>query len=380
MSGCLASFCNNSSKKGYIMKVFPKNPERRASWLQNVVRENWVLTDNSYLCEVHFSPEMWERRADHKRKLNPNAVPTIFEFFIKEKIINDISESSTLAAYVSSTIEPDKQKEDNETMVNVQNKDYQTINDISEPSTLAAYVSSTVEPDKQKEDNETNNVQNKDYQILNDISEPSTSAAYISSVDKSDKEKKCRQGRLEEIIRRQQLSLIKMRRKMKALRNTVQTLKSKVNNDKYRKALSSIFTKDQIEVLFTKRRSVRNWLNETIKRALQFKFVCGANGYEELTRQGLSLPSLRTLRRRLEYFKFEHGISDLMFKFLKHKKSYFNKETNFECGLIFDEMAITPKKCYDPSTESLIGDITFPNEEGNATHALTFMLVGIASR
>lgn len=43
-------------------------------------------------------------------------------------------------------------------------------------------------------------------------------------------------------------------------------------------------------------------------------------------------------------------------------------------------MAIMPKKSYDPSTERLIGDITFPNENGNATHDLVFMLVGIASR
>lgn len=90
---------------------------------------------------------------------------------------------------------------------------------------------------------------------------------------------------------------------MKALRNTVaikaseiQALKRKINNDKYKKALSSVFTKDQFEALFTKRKTIRNWSNETIKRALQLKFVCGANRYEELTRQGISLPSLRTLR------------------------------------------------------------------------------------
>ncbi|KMQ81763.1 thap domain-containing protein, partial [Lasius niger] len=128
------------------MKVFPRNPERRALWLQNVGRENWVPTDNSYLCEVHFSPEMWERRADHKRKLKSNAVPTIFGFFMKEKIINNISEPSTSATEPStSAAAPNKSA--------------------AEPSTSAAYVSSTVEPDKQKEDNETMvNAKNKDYQ------------------------------------------------------------------------------------------------------------------------------------------------------------------------------------------------------------------------
>jgi len=219
------------------------------------------------------------------------------------------------------------------------------------------------------------------------MSEPSTSVTYTSSINKPDKEKKYEQEKYKKIIQRQQLSLIKSRRMMKALRNTVaikaleiQALKRKINSDKYKKALSSVFTEDQIEALFTKRRTIRNWSNETIKRALQLKFVCGANGYEELTRQGIPLPSLRTLRRRLKHFKFEPGISDLMIKFLTYKKSHFENETDFECGLIFDEMAITPNKCYNPSTESLIGHITFSNEKGNATHALVFMLVGIASR
>lgn len=154
----------------------------------------------------------------------------------------------------------------------------------------------------------------------------------------------------------------------------------KKDNDTYKKALSSIFTEDQIKCLVKKNRNVKEWSHETIKRALQLKFVCGVNGYEELIRKGMPFPSVRTLRRRLESFKFKPGISNEMLEFLKYKKSYFKLDIDLECGLIFDEMAITPKKCYDSSSGSVIGDITFPNEEGNATHALVFMLVGIASR
>ncbi|XP_024891736.1 THAP domain-containing protein 10-like, partial [Temnothorax curvispinosus] len=64
MGGCAAPFCNNSSRKGYIMKVFPRDPQRRALWERNVPRENWTATNNSCLCEMHFAPEMWERRRD----------------------------------------------------------------------------------------------------------------------------------------------------------------------------------------------------------------------------------------------------------------------------------------------------------------------------
>lgn len=166
---------------------------------------------------------------------------------------------------------------------------------------------------------------------------------------------------------------------MRVLRKNIQ-LQTKINNsDKYRTALISIFTENQIQALFTKKKSIWNWSDKTIQRALQLKFICG-NGYEGLIQQGYPFPSLRTLRRKLENFKFEPGISNQMFKFLAHKKSFFEKETDLECGLVFDEMAIISKKCYNSSTGSLIRDVTFPNEKGRATHVLVFMLVGISNR
>lgn len=39
---------------------------------------------------------MWEKRADQKRKLKPNAVPTIFGFFLKEKIQQNAKEMSEI--------------------------------------------------------------------------------------------------------------------------------------------------------------------------------------------------------------------------------------------------------------------------------------------
>lgn len=174
--------------------------------------------------------------------------------------------------------------------------------------------------------------------------------------------------------------MIRMRKTMKTLRFTIHTLKHKDNNDKYKKALYSVFTDCQVKALFTKKRSVRTWSHKTIERALQLKFVCGNNGYEELIRQGIPLPSLRTLQRKVEDFKFEPGISEEMFDYLKNKKPAFKNEIDLECGLIFDEMSITSKKSYNPSTGSFIGNITFPNDKAIATHALVFMLVGIGSR
>jgi len=95
---------------------------------------------------------------------------------------------------------------------------------------------------------------------------------------------------------------------MKALRSKIRMLENQINNDKYKKALKSIFTDDQIKALFAKKHNVRSWSEDTIHRGLRLKFVCGANGYEELIRQGIPLPNLRTLRRKLQNFEFKPGI------------------------------------------------------------------------
>lgn len=93
----------------------------------------------------------------------------------------------------------------------------------------------------------------------------------------------------------------------------------------------------------------------------------------------MPLPSLRTLRRRLENLKFESGISNEMLDFLKLKASHLQNNDK-ECGLVMDEMSITTKNIYDSSTKAMLGNITYPNQKGIATHALTFMIVGTARR
>ncbi|XP_011705451.1 PREDICTED: uncharacterized protein LOC105460655, partial [Wasmannia auropunctata] len=211
----------------------------------------------------------------------------------------------------------------------------------------------------------TNNTENEEVinieTVINDISNiivPTTSSANIpiSKFHKNEKKEREKCKKCNELMKKQYLRFIIIRKKMKALRYKNKILESKVDNDKYKKAMSTIFNEDQVRALLKKVR-IRDWLNETVQRALKLKFICGISGYEELLRQEIPLPSLRTLSRKLEDFKFELGISNQMFEFLKLKKSSFN-ETDFECGLIFDEMAIISKKCYNPATGSLVGDIT----------------------
>jgi len=103
----------------------------------------------------------------------------------------------------------------------------------------------------------------------------------------------------DKIFHKQWLHTIKAKKKIKALKFKIRMLEDQINNDKYKKALKSIFNDDQIKALLAKKHNVRSWSEDTIHRGLQLKLVCGVNGYEELIRQGIPLPNLRTLRRKL---------------------------------------------------------------------------------
>lgn len=64
-------------------------------------------------------------------------------------------------------------------------------------------------------------------------------------------------------------------------------------------------------------------------KAYKLKFARGTSGYQELLKQKLPLPSLRTLSRKLEGLKFQLGICNEIFEdfeFLKIKVSQFEKE------------------------------------------------------
>lgn len=139
--------------------------------------------------------------------------------------------------------------------------------------------------------------------------------------------------------------------------------------------------RDQVEAL---RRSTRfkKWSNATITKALKLRFACGSTGYEELIKQHLPLPSLRTLRRRLENVHFEPGILYEVFEFLKIKVGHFKDPHEGDCVITVDEMAITPSKVYDPALKVYLGNVNLASHstEELANHALVIMLGGITRR
>lgn len=150
------------------------------------------------------------------------------------------------------------------------------------------------------------------------------------------------------IIKNQNVRLRKLKKCLLTVRHDLKLKKKQKNQSNYAALLSKlqeIFTDDQIAVLKNNKR-VKKWSNKSIMKALQLRFSCGITGYEELRRQKFPLSGLRTLRRKIENFKFESGISDDIFNFLKLKVSNWN-EIDKECCLVYDEISIPSGKFFE---------------------------------
>jgi len=59
--------------------------------------------------------------------------------------------------------------------------------------------------------------------------------------------------------------------------------------------------------------------------------ACGQKGYEELRRQNLPYPSIRTLQHHIQNLKFKPGIFQDIFKLLKMKVSTSHEEKYTIC-------------------------------------------------
>jgi hypothetical protein len=98
-----------------------------------------------------------------------------------------------------------------------------------------------------------------------------------------------------------------------------------------------------------------------------------------LLSQKYPLPSLRTLRRSIQFVKFESGILTEVFQFLAIKVRDMSVQER-ECCLTLDEMSITASVELDNRSGNFIGDVTLPGHSGAATHSLVFMIGGITTR
>ncbi|CAL1680856.1 unnamed protein product [Lasius platythorax] len=85
MPSCCAENCRNRAEQGFRLFRFPADQERKEIWIKQCAKNP---KGDSRLCEFHFDDFQFEnKRQDGRRKLKPNAIPTIF---INKDSINEV--------------------------------------------------------------------------------------------------------------------------------------------------------------------------------------------------------------------------------------------------------------------------------------------------
>jgi len=171
---------------------------------------------------------------------------------------------------------------------------------------------------------EGNSDQSFEMQSITEIqNSPSTNYSRQESIEKDNKATVLLQKCKRSLLDKQAVKIAMLRKKLKMTRDALRKIKKENDKNLYKIQLKRIFTNDQIRALLTSSKRARHWSNDTIIKALRLKFACGERGYEELIRQNIPLPNIRTLQMRLQGLEFSSGISDEIFEFLKIKVSQF---------------------------------------------------------
>ncbi|XP_018311837.1 THAP domain-containing protein 2 isoform X2 [Mycetomoellerius zeteki] len=277
MPYCCVMKCSNSWKTGHSMHRLPRNIERKQHWLVNIERNNMDVTKDWFVCEVHFSPEIWEKpRIDGKKKLKYNAIPTIFPQKNKNQIVTALS-----------------RVHDNEIIFNSSNDEVHitTLSPVPDNEMISHSFDA-------KEEVERIKIRAKQTEI-----KLKKANAIIFKLDKS-----------KTLLKRNARKLMDENKK---LVQKIRILETSKNID-----IRKILNDDQVVALDEQnpRSGSLKWSNNTIIKALRLKMFCGSTSYTELLNQNISLSSERTLRRKLENIKFETGVCNDIFDIYYNNK------------------------------------------------------------
>lgn len=83
----------------------------------------------------------------------------------------------------------------------------------------------------------------------------------------------------------------------------------------------NIFNADQQYFITYDKQRGSSWSTNTMNKALRLYVACGRKGYEEMLRQKMPYPSIRTIQYRIQGLQFKPGIFKDIFELLKIKVS-----------------------------------------------------------
>ena len=133
------------------------------------------------------------------------------------------------------------------------------------------------------------------------------------------------------------------------------------------------------------------WSDKTLQKSMQLYYTCGAKGYKFMRSKGHPLPDRSTIIRHVNLIESDFGTQHDMLRLMAMKIETLEPRDR-KSAIVFDEMAIQPKREFDPSTGEFIGKPTLPagpnivhkrmqvgidNDKILATHVFNVIVVGL---
>ncbi|XP_077521077.1 uncharacterized protein LOC144132496 [Amblyomma americanum] len=346
MPGCCVPLCSNHSRNGWRMFSFPRDPKRRLLWTVKIKRDKWQPANSSRICNAHFEDNCYENhRADGRKLLKSNAVPTIFSFRpMVHHQRKAPKERGTPALPTTS----------NST---VQEQGPGVFADCDEPGGTNLSEEVVYQPsDGQTEQNEG--------------CDAHSSSSCCAQLRKQLEDVRKNHRQLQEVHKKANLTINSLKKKVRKLKSAVEHFKKRIK----------FLNKDQVRALSRKSNKGSIWSPQTIKQGLQLKFSCGKSGYRTLRQLGYPLPAERTLSRRLHWLKFSPGILTDVVELLQAKAQGM-EDVEKDCVLFIDEMEIARGFQLDRAEDIVYGGVTLPQKPDEpANHALVFMVGGLNQR
>lgn len=138
--------------------------------------------------------------------------------------------------------------------------------------------------------------------------------------------------------------------------------------------ISKLVSEDQLALL--KQGRVNCWTDESIIKALKYRFALAVHGYNFLRSTGFPLPCYSTLTKRLQSFQLDYGVFHVLAEPLKVKAESMTISDRF-CVLSYDEMAIASQLDVDKNKKKFHGHITIYDSVEIGTKLFVVLARGI---
>ena len=319
--GCKTGYNSNKGKvDSYQFFRFPTAPKWNEKWCDQINRTNFQPSFQSRVCSKHFTPNSFLKDHENKdgngkvrkkRRLYSTAVPTLFMNATRTHEVQH--ETLKLNLTDHSYVQSDSENKPKESGHN-----------------KCAFFSSVDFCDHDEVHDDTD--------IQNNV------------VVESDFEELCN----ETIVKLRQ-EVLDLSQKIKKLTAENTSLTSTA------KSVERIFNDDQMERLKCPG-SRKPFLNKTLQESIHLYYRIGTSSYEFLREKGFPLPSVRTLQNHLVALECEPGIQWDFINIMKYKVEKMTNGQKF-CGLVMDEMSITPKIQFDQAIQAYVGHPTLPVSE-----------------